>query len=65
MSERPQPPGGGGHGESDGVRRLPRWPGAASLVVRSSAERSVPPPSPSRRMQMLGSQQESVSDELE
>ena len=33
MSERPQPPGGGGHGESDGVRRLPRWPGAASLLV--------------------------------
>jgi uncharacterized membrane protein len=33
MSERPQPPGGGGHGESDSVRRLPRWPGAASLLV--------------------------------
>ena len=32
MSERPQPPGGE-HGESDGVRRLPRWPGAASLLV--------------------------------
>jgi hypothetical protein len=31
----------------------------------SSAERSVPPRSPSRRMEMLGSQQESVSDELE
>jgi hypothetical protein len=34
-------------------------------LLRSSAERSVPPPSPSRRMEMLGSQQESVSDELE
>jgi hypothetical protein len=33
MSERPQPPGGGGHGESDSVRTLPRWPGAASLLV--------------------------------
>jgi uncharacterized membrane protein len=32
MSERPQPPGSG-HGESDSVRRPPRWPGAASLLV--------------------------------
>jgi hypothetical protein len=36
-----------------------------TCTTGSSAERSVPPPSPSRRMQMLGSQQESVSDELE
>ena len=32
MSERLQLRGGG-HGESDGVRRLPHWPGAASLLV--------------------------------
>jgi pimeloyl-ACP methyl ester carboxylesterase len=36
-----------------------------TCTTGSSAERSVPPPSPSRRMEMLGSQQESVSDELE
>jgi hypothetical protein len=36
-----------------------------TCTTGSSAERSVPPLSPSRRMQMLGSQQESVSDELE
>jgi hypothetical protein len=36
-----------------------------TCTTGTSAERSVPPPSTSRRMQMLGSQQESVSDELE
>ena len=36
-----------------------------TCTTGSSAERSVPPPSPFRRIQMLGSQQESVSDELE
>jgi hypothetical protein len=35
-----------------------------TCTTGSSAERSVPPPSPFRRMEMLGSQQESVSDEL-
>ena len=36
-----------------------------TCTTGSSAERTGPPPSPSRRMEMLGSQQESVSDELE
>ncbi len=47
------------------LQELPEGEFRLIYVDHRGHGRSVPPPSPSRRMEVLGSKQESVSDELE